>query len=231
VAGAFAVAAMTLVGPGTADAGFTDVAPAAPGEPGHEAVLSAAYGGSFTWDANGVDLVGGGSAGDINATRISDANDQFWLANGLFNARAIARFAGFDQAFGYMPGESSTAADEFVHLFDVEGSNYDVTGASNGVDLTGLESFRWARQGPDGTHTSYEPDNDGMDHMVTYQIHGLNTLEPVYLLFFEDGFRDWDYQDVVIEIAGAAVPSPAAIGPGLALLGFVGLTRRRRNRA
>jgi hypothetical protein len=236
------VAALGFTGGVANAASYTTVDDAAFGEDGHRLIFEQWYGGgevgSFDLDVNNRDFIGSGAAAGISAIRLADQNtagpdDQIWnnamLGDGPISARAVARFAQFPQSFGYVPGVTEDVETEFANLFDVTGSEFNVQGSATNIDLGHLESFRWAREGVAGVrHTSLEADNDDLDHMVTYKIEGLDRLQPVYMLFFEDSFKDWDYQDLVIEIA--AVPSPAAIGPGLALLGVLGLTRRRRNR-
>lgn len=244
-----AMVAAIGVGGGVARAStYTEVEDAAFGEDGHRLIFEEVYGGggvgTFNLDANGRDFIGSGAAAGISAIRLADTNpggvdDQIWtsdmLGNGPVSARVVARFARDSQAFGYVPGVTEDVGTEFVNLFNVTGSEFNVQGSASHIDLGHLESFRWAREGPAGVrHTSYQLDNFDAeteqfnDHMVTYRIEGPDRLQPVYMLFFEDSYKDWDYQDLVVEIA--AVPSPAAIGPGLALLGMLGLTRRRRNR-
>ncbi len=236
------VAAIGFSGGVAGAASYTTVDDAAFGEDGHLLIFEEVYGGgeagSFGLDANNRDFIGSGAAAGISAIRLADTNsqgpdDQIWdnamLGNGPIRARAVASFARFPQSFGYVPGVTEDVETEFVNLFDVTGSEFNVQGSSMNIDLGHLESFRWAREGVAGVmHTSLEADNDDLDHMVTYKIEGLDRLQPIYMLFFEDSFQDWDYQDMVVEIA--AVPSPAAVGPGLGLLGMLGLIRRRRNR-
>lgn len=242
------VAAIGLGGGVAGASTYTEVDDAAFGEDGHRLIFEHQYGGgaagTFDLDPNGRDFIGSGPAAGIEAIRMADTDpadvdDQIWdsgmLGNGPVRAGVVARFASFPQAIGYVPGVTEDVETEYVNLFDVTGSDFDAQGSTSSVDFGHLESFRWAREGVPGVlHTSYELDNfdeeteEFKDHMVTYKIEGLDRLQPVYMLFFEDSFRDWDYQDLVIEIA--AVPSPAAVGPGLALLGMLGLVRRRRHR-
>lgn len=250
VAGAMAL----VIGLGAGVAGaatYSDIKPPAPGEFGHEGVFEQVYGGgagdgSFSLAGNGRDYIGSGVADGVTAIRLADDNpsgedDQIWsgamLGNLPTSAVATARFARDPQIFGYVHGVTEDPETEFQALFEVSGSGFNVDGSNLGFDLRHLEAFRWARKGPAGAlHTSYEADNfdpkteQFNDHLVTYRIEGLPGLQPVYMLFFEDSYKDWDYQDLVVEIAAVAVPTPAAIGPGLALLGMLGLTRRRRTR-
>lgn len=217
----------TAVGVGASSAAadtYTDIGPPWPSEDSHQQILDTFYGGEFELLDDGVSFANGDG---ITAQRVPDNQDQVWDLDLPVNITSVGRFAMYDQSLGYLPGASGPL-DEYVNLFDVTGSDYNVTGGAVNVDLT-EEEFRWARRGQDGTVSSLNADNpEGDDHMITYEILGTDRLEPIHLLFFEDHFRDFDFQDLVVEVA--AVPSPAAIAPGLALLGAMALVRRRRDR-
>lgn len=174
------------------------------------------------------------SNGTVTATRVDDAfsgspgtnldavtgvpgmgaTDQWWN-NGSIEAVATAKFAGYGQEFGYDNGGGP------VTLFSVGGDGYAVTG-SGAVNLTG-ETFQWLRTGvEEAPWSSVESQNaDLMDHMITFQITGLNTGWATWLLCWEDKTiqtgADWDYNDMVIEVR--AVPIPGAL-----LLGLIGLS-------
>lgn len=214
------------VGAGSAVAGaetYTPVGDPWPGEHSHQQILNNVYGGEFHLLEDGVSY----SNSVVTAHRVSDAEDQVWNLDLPVNIRTKAIFADYDQSLGYLPGESGPLT-EYINLFDAAGDGYAVSGQALNVELTD-EAFRWARSGRDGMVSSLEADNpDAADYMVTYRMEGLERLEPIYLLFFEDTFADFDFQDLVVEVA--AVPSPAALGPGLALLGVLGLIRRRGGR-
>lgn len=222
-----AVVAATAIGLGGGAANaetYTDIGDPWPGEDSHQQILDNFYGGNFELLDDGVSY----SNDTLTAQRVSDEQDQVWDLDLPVDIRTAAIFADYDQSLGYLPGSSGPTGD-YVNLFDADGEEYDVVGSAAGVDLTD-GAFRWARRGHDGVVSSLETDNlNDADHMVTYRIEGHGQLEPVHLLFFEDTFRDFDFQDLVVEVA--AVPSPAAVGPGLALLGMLGLIRRRRERA
>lgn len=222
-----------------ARAGFTQVNPAGDSELGHAAILSATYGGSF--HASGLNFVGngmtakrlddttGGTAGFMNLVLGTGGSDQCWT-NGVVSARAIARFAGYEQTLGVIPGETGGT---FQNLFTVSGYGVNVQGSVSGLDLTG-NMFRFARGGGGEMFTSLDIDNFGaMDQMVSYCLTGPNGLRK-YLLFFEDAGiadnSDYDFNDMVIEItanAPTAVPLPPAIWSGLAVLLTGGLWNAR----
>lgn len=221
---------------GNAMAGFTPVnAPSTAGELSHEQILEGIYGGDFT--PSGVNYSNGG----VTATRVDDfgvggmlnlalggpgaADDAVWN-DGIAAAAAEARFAGFDQNFGYFNGASGGA---FTQLFATSGSGFAVSG-SGLVDFTG-GTWRWGRTGGPNVHSSLGSENaDAVDHMVTYRITGLGS-ETTWLVFFEDKNvgdpeADFDYNDLVVEIR--AVPTPMAAGMGaIGLAGVTGIRRRR----
>ncbi len=208
-------------------------------EASHLEILESVYGGTFV--ADDYDFVGGGASGAIDAIRYDDlltpmgtvdvsdpagrglVADAFW-ADGNLRATATARYAGHSQRFGYDVG------DGFERLFDVRGSGTHVTGQAE-VDLSG-ESWVWGRSKTNGRNTFYSDpatNSDGIDHMVTYRITGLDTDETVWLLFWEDlpaPRSDLDYNDLVVEVR--AIPEPASAA--IILLGSGGLVIRKRLR-
>jgi hypothetical protein len=191
------------------------------GEAGHKAILESLYSGVFT--AVGDDFLGSGAAAGIQVLRQDDflapmgvlsvtdgargsAADAIW-AGGVISATAQARYAGHSQRFGFDRGNG------FELLFDVQGSGMNVTGSAS-VDLRD-DTWRWVRRKQDNTNTWYSDplwNDDGMDHMVTYRVTGLDTDETVWLLFWEDLPKcssDRDYNDLVVEIR--ALPEPATL--------------------
>ena len=229
----------------SARASFTPInSPFFTNEDGVQKILNATYGGTFT--PSGLNF----SNGTITAVRVEDIvstpgivtppngspDDQLWQANfQLSSAEAI--FGSFNQQFGYYLGASGGS---YVNLFNVVGVpntpgwGYDVTG---GADLSSLSGklLRWARAGQSRIVSSLIADNtDGKDHMVTYNIQGLNNGKVTWLLMFEDKFTgeayaDFDYNDLVVQITAlpqVPIPEPVAIAP-LILCGALGLRRKR----
>lgn len=190
------------------------------GEYNIEQILESHYGGDFIVD--GLDFINGGAGGNIAVTRWDDflapmnelsvANpalgseaDQFWR-DGNFSASAVARFSSASQQIGFDRGNG------FELLFDVAGVGMAATG-SNTVDLTN-DTWRWVRRSAEGDTTYYSQEaanSDGMDHMVTYRVTGLDNGAAGWLLCFEDfpgelPDFDRDFNDMVVELE--TVPEP-----------------------
>lgn len=215
-----AAAALALV-TNSAEAASTTVNPPQYGEASHADIFSQVYGGTFV--ADGLNFTNG----TITAKRVDDNKDKHFTTVSGFTASVKAVFAQLTQQFGVIKGESGGS---FEQLLSVTNKGYNATGDVGLTNIDGL--FRFARSGNGGVLASSNPlDNvDGYDHLVTYQITGLDRM-PVLVLFFEDlrfGQSDWDYNDLVVEVTGAqVVPTPAAFGAGLTMLA-TGLLRRRR---
>ena len=212
------VLVVALMAP-AAQAAFTPIAPAPSGE---------------------LNLLGSGGVLDTlyglgNLQRISDSftGDQLWdLTSGGGSVTALAKFAGFTQEFGIIPGSSGGT---FMSLFTAS-ADIDPLGGpgpSTPLPTTLTERFRFALD-PSGAPlwSSRQSDNSdgGLDHMVAWKILGTGN----FVLAWEDlaGLGDKDYNDLVVQVSGAA---PATPEPGTLLLigsGLVGMgaAARRRNR-
>lgn len=229
-AAAVAVGCLTV---GAHAATITPVNPPEPGQNSHEQILEDTYGGDFVQSGNDF------SNGSIQATRVDDDNDQYFnLA--YWSARAVARWADADQAFG--------TTDEQT-VFDAVGSGASVTGSVS--DVQGGEFVFFSRFGnrSQTADVSTFPDvnPDLLDHAVTYVVQPLppanqpvvhpdpivlgQPIAPgtVFLLFFEDSpegarFADFDYNDLVVEVT-SVVPEPSSLA--LIVLGVIIATRRR----
>ena len=190
----------------------------------HQYIFNRLYGGGF--NASGLDF----SNGSITATRIDDSADQTFSFTS-FSATAKGRFAQYDQQFGVIGSDG-----QYQELFDVQGRKANVTGSVENVQIAG--DFLFARNGRGGLVTSDPILNRYQeDAMVTYLIEGLAGVEGTTLLvLFEDvrGFgSSRDFTDLIVEVVGqptsigVAMPSPAAGGAGLILLGATIIRRRR----
>lgn len=246
-------AVIALVGAPQARAAFTNVKLPDPfnerPEENQEQIFERIYGGDFV--RTGVNY----SNGTINVLRIDDsmtnngvlglvdgtpgsASDQVWH-DGFTDAFAKVRFARDQQSLGYWEGTSGGA---FTTLFDVQGRDYDVVGGVMLEDMRG-KTWRWGRsRGRGGIHSSLPSENpDGLDHLVTYKVEGLDTRGyTVWLLCWEDlNFSsvpntltsDRDFNDLVVEIRAIAqigVPEPATGVLALLSLGGLCVARRRR---
>lgn len=191
-----------------------------------------------------VTRVADGGMGTINPFVLLDpaanANDTTFR-DGVVESQLRARYAGFQQQFGWMNGASTgapvlsgPASDVFNPLLTVTGNNNQVF---LGDELTTVFSseFRFARRTPaaGAPVTSNPADQGGFDQMVLFRVEGLQGLgnSRMYVLFFEDSVRtgDYDYNDLVVELVVAPLPSAAWAGIGsLGLLGAGAAFRRRR---
>jgi len=177
-----------------------------------------------------------------NLTRMDDSLDQMWGNTGLAHALVVAKYAGYSQTFGYLPGETG---DVFVPLVTVTSTGLiDGTEVTFTIDESGAD-FRWGDD-PNGAGvapglwTAREDANaDLQDHMVAWLISG-NAARPgnrlgAFVIAFEDlfGLGDRDYNDLVVLVWGVTdgpldVPMPASLWlVGLAMVGG-GCWRRLR---
>ncbi len=235
-----AVAAMVIVSASSAVFGlsYTPISPPiGVGEADHAQILHNIYGGVFS--QSGVNYNGstgiqalrvydsGNDANRLNLfTGIPDDIDRIWT-DGVSTVTAKAKYASLSQSFGWNQGGTS-------------GSNYEqlLTGADingPGVPVEPSGDFLWGIHPGSSYWWSKQEENNGQDHMVTYQIvHDgisgafLNSEPKVWLLFFEDlplPSSDRDYNDFVVEVT--CIPEPATIC--LLGLGALSLLRRRKN--
>ncbi len=171
----------------------------------------------------------------LASSTIASSNDQIF-EDGVVVSLAQARYAGFEQSFGYVPGASGGS---FNSLFSVTGSGFAVTGSSN---QTISNLFRFARRGTSGnpnggdTWTSREADNNDTrpDHMISFLFSnevGSRFIPNSLALFFDDqrgASADRDFNDLVVEVQVNVVPLPTAALASVAGLGGMAFIRRRR---
>lgn len=204
---AFVMAGAASIGATQAEAALTTVLPPVHGnEDSHDEIINTLYGAGVT------------------ATRIDDNDDQLW--SGAFDATAKAIFAKQTQSFGTQ-GDGG-----YSEVFAATGYGYNVTG-SGVISGDSLELARKANAASNTTISSVNANNkQGLDKLVSYVLTGEGFNTPTYLLFWEDirGIEaDGDYQDLVVELrsqGATIIPTPAAFGAGLVMLGGALLRRR-----
>ena len=238
VAPVIAVLGLALAAGSAWGYGYTNVNAPPVGEASHQEILTDIYGG--TWSADGVDFTNGvitakrvydfdGSDEIIHVVMGDETNvDQVW-SDGAIYVTAEAKYAEFNQSFGWNGGGSGTTYYPLL-------TEADVGGPAKEINISG--DFLWGIQ-PTPGHSWYgytwwskqslnESPYFGKDHMVTYLVEGLADVEgTVWLLFWEDYpcGGDEDFNDFVVQVTAIPEPSTALLlGAGLVAFGL----RRRR---
>ncbi|MBN8766729.1 MAG: hypothetical protein ABT22_07520 [Thiobacillus sp. SCN 64-317] len=177
------------------------------------------------------------TADGITLARVDDANDAFWTLAGNSTVLARARFAGYDNLFGVIPGTTGGVTDFQPLISSLSGDGIVGNGGPETSFPLLAGDFRLAIRTPTGQiWSSLALDNsDLMDHMVTW----VDVHDPLhYFVAFEDlsftGGSDGDYNDVVLELrhikdGPLSVPEPGSLV--LTALGLVALAHTRRVKA
>lgn len=194
----------------------------------HAEIIEAIYSPGKTWSFVGgrgpggadVDLSNGtltafrvddfntGGVLDVNTGSAGQADDILWTG-GPLTVTAKARFAGYSQKLGY---SAHPQTGSFTELFTVAGSGMAVSGSAV-LNLEAGSEWTWVRGGAGTTFFGDPQYNlDGKDHLITYQVVGLNDGLNRWMLFWEDlnDLGDHDYNDFAAEVS-APIPEPMTV--------------------
>jgi hypothetical protein len=223
----------------TAFAGFTTINSGS--TPTQPQILDHVYGGTFTLE-DGVDY----SNGTLTAVRVSDTTpqtgglgydnpgpnvaDQLWQASSVTATAEDSNAEYASSPFGYVLG---TSGGTFVPLFNITGSGYAVSGT--GSFTPGSGSFRFEATNKFGPLSSSPSDNnDGKDHMVTYEINGLGGADKTWLLFFNDygdtgTDANFNFQNLAIQLQTVPLSTNSTPEPGcMMVIGGLGIALFKR---
>jgi len=169
--------------------------------------------------------------------RLISPNELWTETMGTVIARA--RFAGFQQQFGFYTdilANGGDGSDRSLPLLNVTTSGYlDTHPPENDYAATGFSEIGFYRTGPDNNLWFSEVglNSDHADHLIAF----LSPTGTSSLLFWEDLPRcswDRDYNDLAVQLVGVTgggggpIPEPSSIL--LVLTGLGGLAYWRRSR-
>ena len=211
------------------------------------------YGTNFTSTNGATNIGGGGLPGDHSGGMDLLAVDVEVFAGGSGDGMAefVARYAGYEQRFGYYRADggtpsgdptSGTSNGDFEHLFDVTSPGNTVTNLGIGtISLADFPVGFYTNAPLGGSRTWFSEqglNSDGQDHMVAFwaiEADGSISTERI-IIAFEDlrNLGDVDYNDLVVELTipgrvpppSQDIPEPATVG--LMLMGVAGIALRKR---
>ncbi len=171
-------------------------------------------------------------------TRVDDSVDQVWLATMPQQDMTVTTiFARADQTGGYyLDANGNTVFTGKTGMLSEPSGGFFNSAFAYSLGLNVGDSFRfglrptWWYQAL-SKKSSLEADNAPVmgirDFMVTYKIQQQG-MEDAYLIAFEDGTVDFDYNDFVAIVEGVTpIPEPGAALLGLLGCGLAGWAKRR----
>lgn len=197
------------------------------------------------------DNTSGGGAGSnllLGGTNynVGGVTDQVWQ-DGTVKAVAEAKYADFNQSFGFFDGTGAGGLGSYNSVFRVTGGTASSPSQSDDLappvsvgSSTSGHTFQWGRAGWflgwNNNQQSSRASNNlfGADHMVTYAVTDNSGSLLSWMLFFEDTniLPDKDFNDLVVQVTPVAnvvaVPLPSAVLlGGVGLLGLMSVQLRR----
>lgn len=175
------------------------------------------------------------SAAELFSIKDSDGSDDDILASlylenaGLSatNSFGIYQAGNKDNKLALFTGADSVGKSRAAQWSDADTVSTKY-GSANGINLNSFGFY--LNNGSETFYSEKALNSDGLDHMLAFYVEHL-LLGPDYIVSFEDlsGLGDQDFDDMVVGVHDVkAVPLPAAVWMfGSALMGFLGLSRRK----